>query len=1269
MEPLLQQKVTLESIDACIDRLRDTYLALPDEDRAKMSEQDVRDYFVTPLLEALGWGTVDPRERVAERYLPRRGFSDYELCLPIGSKPADKYVPILYVEAKKFGELSALQTDLFGYEKRSEADLQAIKYADEYNPKRGEKIGWAIVTNFELFRLWDTRRGVLVESTEWFNEFKRDRTLRILYLLSRDRVLQDPGLLELSSFRSLPEIDEKFLSKLNEWRENLATSIWKYEANRQRLGTSISEQESNLRDVVQRTLDRLIVIRTAEDRGLVPSPYRLQEMVKNYGREGAVPLMLLKNIQNNTFQYFDHHYNSKLFGAHLADSMEVHNNPLAGIIDEMCKASFASMNADILGTTYEQYLGQTIEIDSKSDSPKLVPNLRTRAAQGSYYTPRRIVQRIVDHTVGRYLYGTDNGQPQGRPLPGETRKTIGQIQAMSLLDPACGSGSFLIYSFDVLRDFYKAERQRIEHEMESRIREIVESGVPRLAAEASHDPEILKLRSEMELTRYMSSEIVERHLYGVDLDPQAAEVSAMNLLLKALVRDERLPRILDQNIKVGNSLISGISLTADLDALTPQIEQLASIRADIRAATLRANRNDHNRGGEEETIDHLERDFRKIAADLNKMLNEPLRRDGLKGWFDNPESKSPFNWQVEFPEIFSSTRNEKGFTFVLGNPPYVGFHGFAADKPFLRKTYATASGKFDIYVPFIERGIGLTASRGKLSFICPSTFMKRGFGRKMRRFLLSESSIESIHDFLHTKIFRDALNYTCICVFRRQRLTNSSEITYSEGDLNAVAEPYPQAKLSDSPWVFRFGKEEKLVERIRSNQALVDMGKPEITAGISEGIVTGKNSVLLIHQDEIAKLKLEPDFLRKCLRGADVKRYCPDWGGFYLIYPYVNNEGRTEVVSEQEIRSRCPKLHSYLMKNRRLLESRTYLESGNRDWYEIWCPRDITQHARDKIVVPELADRSQFAFTTGEFSYVDTTCGITLSDECPFDLGYLLAVLNSSPAEYLYRKTTVPKANGFLIYKTMFLRTLPIPVPEGPRQTKIASTISSLAFKVQSYNEQITELARQFRRHLEATVPLFDTDQQSFRSDYYDVPNYWTNRQLLAPDALDLTEPVTRIKIDNEIAANHGTFSADSQLIVSYQSEKLGPWKKLIALEPISQDFKLFVLLASRQYLTENQGKRLWKLPGRKASDRTIDIVLGSLVLPVWGLLHGRSDRVTLNLSKVAELMSGFKDEISGELNPSVIEAERNSLDCQIDDLVFGLYGFDKNEKEFSFRR
>lgn len=1264
MEPLWDRKVTRQSIEACLDRLIRKYQDLPGSDRDKLSEQDVRDYFITPLLEALGWGTVDPRERVAEKHLPRKGFSDYELCLPIGHDPHDPYLPVLYVEAKRFGGLSLLQEDLFGYARRSEADNQAIAYADEYNPKRGEKIGWAILTNFEIFRLWDTRRGVLVESTDWAGALKTDRTLEILYLLSRDQVAQDPRLVALSSLRKLPDIDEKFLTKLNEWRESLAGAIWKQKSNRAKLGTNLAEQQANLRDVVQRTLDRLIVIRTAEDRGLLPVSYRLQDMVRNFGGANAVPLMLLKNIQNNTFKYFDHQYNSKLFGAHPADQIEVHNLPLSLIIDEMCKAGFSSMNADILGATYEQYLGQTIEIDPKEDTPKLVANLETRHAQGSYYTPRYIVQYIVDHTLGRYLYGTENGQANGSLVPGERRKAINEIQELSVLDPACGSGSFLIYAFDVLLTFCLAERKRLGAEIESRIEAAVKSGIPRLAAEATHDPEILRLKGQLELTRFAHARIIERHLYGVDLDPQAAEVASMNLLLKALTRNERLPRILGDNVKVGNSLISGVTPDADISHFSEPLRRLAEIRKEMHRATLAASENGADRDAHEKRIEELEEQFRSTAEVLNRKLNESLRRSGDSGWFDGPESKRLFNWQIEFPEVFQATDdNEPGFSFVVGNPPYVGFHGFAKDKPYIRSAYPTASGKFDIYVPFVERGLQLACAGGQLSFICPSTFMKRGFGARLRRHIRTRSSIQSIHDFLHTRIFREALNYTCICIFGRESPAPSHLIAYSEGKIGQPKRPFAQSKLNDSPWVFRFGMDEALVDRIKSTSICTELGSPKLIQGISEGIVTGKNSVLLVKEEDIEEHKLESEFLRKCVRGEDVKRYCVSWSGSYVIYPYKLRGNLTEVVPEDQLEKRSPNLYAYLLERRGLLESREYLRGTSKLWYEIWCPRDIRHHECAKIVVPELADRSQFAWVGPDFFYVDTTCGIVLSDRSPLNLWYLLAVLNSKTGEYLYRKTTVPKANGYLIYKTMFLSTFSLPIPQGSDRRSPAFKCAELAEAIQQHNTQLQRAAIVFGGLVNASLPITSSKTQSFNIDYYSVPSYWKSRRLIPADSLALSDPVLAMRVENGTVRRNQVFAATRNLIISYQSEKGGRWKPLVEIEPANEDLRLFILLAARRFLAENARRKVWKLPGAKAPRRTVDVVLGSLVLPLWSLPHGSGDRAETNLRKISELMAALRKDVQGEINPSVLEAERDSLDQEIDEIVFDLYGLTDEER------
>jgi methylase of polypeptide subunit release factors len=110
----------------------------------------------------------------------------------------------------------------------------------------------------------------------------------------------------------------------------------------------------------------------------------------------------------------------------------------------------------------------------------------------------------------------------------------------------------------------------------------------------------------------------------------------------------------------------------------------------------------------------------------------------LKGYFGKDwKDKHPFIWEDEFKDVMAGG----GFDVVVGNPPYVGFQGFNEDKNFLRDHYKSCSGRFDVYLPFIENGMKLLKTGGILGFICPSNFMKRQYGQNLRE--LSNSTMES----------------------------------------------------------------------------------------------------------------------------------------------------------------------------------------------------------------------------------------------------------------------------------------------------------------------------------------------------------------------------------------------------------------------------------------------------------------------------------------------------------------------------------------------
>jgi len=185
---------------------------------------------------------------------------------------------------------------------------------------------------------------------------------------------------------------------------------------------------------------------------------------------------------------------------------------------------FNAIDADVLGTIYEQYLGHRAQ---DPQGKQVVDKRAKRKAQGIYYTPQFVVRYIVGQTLGRLLQERD----------------YEQARQVKVLDMACGSGSFLIEAFDVL-DRYLA-RVRGHH-------------TPLAQSVLGEGPGV---RADIyDYARRM--EILSNNLYGVDLDAQAVEIAQLNLLLKAVNQRGQLPRL--DNIRQGNSLISGTS--AELEA-------------------------------------------------------------------------------------------------------------------------------------------------------------------------------------------------------------------------------------------------------------------------------------------------------------------------------------------------------------------------------------------------------------------------------------------------------------------------------------------------------------------------------------------------------------------------------------------------------------------------------------------------------------------------------------------------------------------------------
>ncbi|HKZ45723.1 MAG TPA: N-6 DNA methylase, partial [archaeon] len=327
-----------------------------------------------------------------------------------------------------------------------------------------------------------------------------------LWLLSRESFEQ--GLIDREAEKwgkktKKSPVDKQLLADFTRFRELLSKNITKLNQNK-----NLTEDE--LDESIQRILDRLIFIRNCEDREL-----EARILISNLREwESRGKGQLIKSLRE-VFAYFDKEYNSKIFAHHLSDDLEIDNEVLHEIIeglhhtkDNSVFYDFSAIDADILGTIYEQYLSHILKKTEKR--AKLTENYTHRKEQGIYYTPTFIVDYIVRNTLGKLL---------------KEKET--DIEEIKVLDPACGSGSFLIKAFDVLNEHVR-----------------------------KNDKDYSQTQLDAETGTFKRKvKILQSNIFGVDLDKQAVEIAQLNLLLKIAEKGHRLP-LLEQNIKCGNSLIA-----------------------------------------------------------------------------------------------------------------------------------------------------------------------------------------------------------------------------------------------------------------------------------------------------------------------------------------------------------------------------------------------------------------------------------------------------------------------------------------------------------------------------------------------------------------------------------------------------------------------------------------------------------------------------------------------------------------------------------------
>jgi GNAT superfamily N-acetyltransferase len=577
--------------------------------------------------------------------------------------------------------------------------------------------------------------------------------------------------------------------------------------------------------------------------------------------------------------------------------------------------------------------------------------------------------------------------------------------------------------------------------------------------------------------------VLKRCVYGVDLNPMAVELAKVSLWLDAFTLGAPLS-FLDHHLRCGNSLIGAMAHEADEEMRRGDKQQLTFLEGPfvglLRSAEIMRGIGmlaDATMEQAQESAT-LFRQFERAARPYKQFLDVYVMRDfgvkradeflrvhGVEKMQASLKTLSPpyrqllaereamyrdhrfFHWDLEFPEVFidlgrSTWKQYPGFDGVVGNPPYLGFHrGSAAERAYYRSTFASAVGKYDQYIVFVEKALQLASISGREGMITPNRFLTTEYGQGLRHQMIELCKDVSILDFGDSEVFEDSTTYPSInfCTRKdvleshpcRVRYIKSSAEEQSKG---ALPEPLEGRKVERED--FLQGRNlnvtmgvATILDALEGRVCTMRLG--DMTTGIFQGIRTGEQSLYYVPLGVAESHGLEDCALRVALANSHVERYhilADEAGQFRLIYPYDLRAGEAISMSETKISNILAYLRQFKQRLAKRKNSGRSFEQTDLAWWEIWDP--CPMWAQPRIVVPDISDHNRFALDAqGRFAPLNIIYSIVLDPEYR-NIGYgaLLALLNSKLIESFIRSVSRAQRGGYYRYQTRLMMQIPIPI-------------------------------------------------------------------------------------------------------------------------------------------------------------------------------------------------------------------------------------------------
>ena len=746
--------------------------------------------------------------------------------------------------------------------------------------------------------------------------------------------------------RGTSEIDNELLSTIEKWRLDLAKNI------------ALRNPQLSLRNLnvaVQKIIDRIIFLRIAEDKDMEDL-----ETLKNACNSSDAYNELKKVFENANVKY-----NSGLFASeNWINELIIDSKVLKDIANELyypsCPYAWVALPVEVLGNIYEKFLGSEINFKNVKNGHTVTVEEKPeiKKAGGVFYTPTYIVKYIVEQTIGKKLADC----------------TPENASSITICDPACGSGSFLVGAFKYLLNWYLDKYTKNKTEENKNLK----------------TGKLISVKNGIELSIQEKKKILTTHIYGVDIDAQAVEVTKLSLYLQMLEgegkqenslfreSDMHVLPYLGDNIKCGNSLIGS--------------------------------------------------DF-YASQDLSLFEEEAMYK------------VNAFDWEKEFSQIFKNG----GFDCVIGNPPYVNINTMPEYHEYFSKKYSEIhTGYNDLMYYFLYRGINLLNKTGIYGVITSNYFLGNEYAKKLRLFL--NSKVTSIINFKNAQIFSEASVHTTLLFAKNENTENEIKIfTYRENKSPQeviLNESYDfstltKNELSDT-WLIADKSSTSIINKINTNS--IFLGD---IAEIVKGAETGKNGIFSVPYKIIKDNLIEEEIVRKCIKNSHIHRYHINSVDLFLIYCDNNFSSK-----------KYPNTYKYLEKYKNELSDRRGPKNNEYEWWRLHRPSVKEFHdAPEKIIVPYRAEHNRFAYDDQQFfNDGGDIRAIVMKENCGYLIKYILALLNSTLLDWYFGFIGKTKGNS-REYFNKPLALIPIKSATQSQQQELANLATLMMDAVKRQQE------------------------------------------------------------------------------------------------------------------------------------------------------------------------------------------------------------------------